>query len=138
MTSKKNPFFLPTDRVSLTGCSRETLTARVKTVLLGEKTVELTEGTPPAPSMSYASTMSAGDVWVQWFKCCVTQQAPQKRRRIDRSMIGQPTNFMHLGHVGAGDMQTEPTYIRALQIQMQSKGSYETAIPVTVGPSHKT
>lgn len=31
---------------------------------------------------------------------------PQKkrRRRIDRSMIGEPMNFVHLTHIGSGDM----------------------------------
>lgn len=28
----------------------------------------------------------------------------KRRRRIDRSMIGEPTNFVHTTHVGSGDM----------------------------------
>ena len=28
----------------------------------------------------------------------------RKRRRIDRTMIGLPTNFVHTGHIGAGDV----------------------------------
>uniref|UniRef100_A0A3Q2Z5T5 CDC42 small effector 1 n=1 Tax=Hippocampus comes TaxID=109280 RepID=A0A3Q2Z5T5_HIPCM len=43
-----------------------------------------------------------------WHKmaCCVTAKAPPKRRRrrIDRSMIGEPTNFIHLTHIGSGEM----------------------------------
>ncbi|KAA8595458.1 hypothetical protein FQN60_010749, partial [Etheostoma spectabile] len=46
--------------------------------------------------------------------CCIAEQ-PQpflfygthlqkRRRRIDRSMIGEPTNFVHTTHVGSGDM----------------------------------
>lgn len=48
---------------------------------------------------------STGDVWVQWFSCCFHQpQSPGRRRqhrqrlRIDRSMIGNPTNFVHTGN----------------------------------------
>ncbi|KYO19658.1 CDC42 small effector protein 1 [Alligator mississippiensis] len=43
-----------------------------------------------------------------WHKlgCCVVDkpQPKKKRRRIDRSMIGEPMNFMHLTHIGSGDM----------------------------------
>lgn len=28
----------------------------------------------------------------------------KRRRRIDRSMIGEPMNFIHLTHIGSGDM----------------------------------
>lgn len=28
----------------------------------------------------------------------------KRRRRIDRSMIGEPMNFVHLTHIGSGDM----------------------------------
>lgn len=28
----------------------------------------------------------------------------KNRRKIDRSMIGAPTNFMHLTHIGSGEM----------------------------------
>lgn len=31
----------------------------------------------------------------------------QRRRRIDRSMIGQPTNFVHTGHIGSGDVSNQ-------------------------------
>ncbi|NWS14589.1 C42S2 protein, partial [Pachyramphus minor] len=35
----------------------------------------------------------------------VSLPAFQKRRRqIDRSMIGEPTNFVHTAHVGSGDI----------------------------------
>ncbi|KAG0415496.1 hypothetical protein HPB47_007338, partial [Ixodes persulcatus] len=68
-----------------------------------------------------------GDIWVQCFACCVTEQpAPKRRRRIDRSMIGNPTNFQHTAHVGSGDMSV---HLNALQNQMASKGGYEYALP---------
>ncbi|GCB60828.1 hypothetical protein scyTo_0011201 [Scyliorhinus torazame] len=39
------------------------------------------------------------------FNCCIAEQPqPKRRRRIDRSMIGEPTNFVHTSHMGAGDM----------------------------------
>ncbi|XP_077483927.1 CDC42 small effector protein Spec2 [Amblyomma americanum] len=71
-----------------------------------------------------------GDIWVQCFACCMTEQpAPKRRRRIDRSMIGNPTNFQHTAHVGSGDMNV---HLNALQNQMASKGGYEYALPVNV------
>lgn len=70
------------------------------------------------------------EIWVQCFTCCVTEQPPPKRRhRIDRSMIGSPTNFRHTAHVGSGDMNI---HLDTLQNQMASKGGYEYAIPVSV------
>lgn len=65
------------------------------------------------------------ELWIQCFTCCVTERPQgvsvfglflitmsliilvptlQRRRRIDRSMIGQPTNFRHTGHIGSDDM----------------------------------
>ncbi|KAI5097876.1 CDC42 small effector protein 2, partial [Silurus meridionalis] len=44
------------------------------------------------------------EFWV-CFSCCIAEQPqPKRRRRIDRSMIGEPTNFVHMTHVGSGDM----------------------------------
>lgn len=102
---------------------------------------------------------STGDVWMQWFSCCFHQpQSPSRRRsrhqhmRIDRSMIGVPTNFVHTGtivvkslclhiaifhncddkindffsaHIGSNDAELSSHHINALQSQMQSKGGYE-------------
>ncbi|KAK1154674.1 CDC42 small effector protein 1-A [Acipenser oxyrinchus oxyrinchus] len=46
-----------------------------------------------------------------WHKigCCVAEkpQPKKKRRRIDRSMIGEPMNFIHLTHLGSGDMSND-------------------------------
>ncbi|KAF5895910.1 serine palmitoyltransferase 1 [Clarias magur] len=49
------------------------------------------------------------------FNCCIAEQPqPKRRRRIDRSMIGEPTNFVHTAHVGSGDlfsgMDSAPAY----------------------------
>lgn len=35
---------------------------------------------------------------------CVFLPFQKRRRRIDRSMIGEPTNFVHTAHVGSGDL----------------------------------
>ncbi|KFV16321.1 CDC42 small effector protein 2, partial [Tauraco erythrolophus] len=43
----------------------------------------------------------------------------KRRRRIDRSMIGEPTNFVHTAHVGSGDL-----FSGMNSNQMQSKGGY--------------
>ncbi|XP_031635704.1 CDC42 small effector protein homolog [Contarinia nasturtii] len=75
---------------------------------------------------------STGDIWVQWFSCCFHQpQSPTRRRqrhqrmRIDRSMIGNPTNFVHTGHIGSNDTELTPNHMNAIQSQMQSKGGYD-------------
>ncbi|XP_055641886.1 CDC42 small effector protein homolog [Toxorhynchites rutilus septentrionalis] len=75
---------------------------------------------------------STGDIWLQWFSCCFQQpQSPRRRRhhqrlRIDRSMIGNPTNFVHTGHIGSNDVELTTNHLSAIQNQMQSKGGYET------------
>ncbi|KGL77864.1 CDC42 small effector protein 2-A, partial [Tinamus guttatus] len=39
------------------------------------------------------------------FNCCIAEQPqPKRRQRIDQSMIGEPTNFVHTAHVGSGDL----------------------------------
>ncbi|XP_078524439.1 CDC42 small effector protein 1 [Lissotriton helveticus] len=63
-----------------------------------------------------------------WHKlgCCVVekQQPKKKRRRIDRTMIGEPMNFVHLTHIGSGDMAANDGLHMAgsVQEQMRSKG----------------
>ncbi|XP_075868220.1 CDC42 small effector protein 1 [Nelusetta ayraudi] len=56
--------------------------------------------------------------------CCVAAKPPTKRkrgRRIDRSMIGEPTNFIHLTHIGSGDTG-DGQLSGSVQEQMRSKG----------------
>ena len=60
------------------------------------------------------------------------QKRAQQRRRIDRSMIGEPTNFRHTGHVGSGDVEMGNNRLRDIQRQMQGKGGYETGLSVKV------
>ncbi|XP_029919579.1 CDC42 small effector protein 1 [Myripristis murdjan] len=61
-----------------------------------------------------------------WHKmgCCVVAKPPpkKKRRKIDRSMIGEPTNFMHLTHIGSGEMAEGLQPSGSVQEQMRSKG----------------
>ncbi|KAJ6596000.1 CDC42 small effector protein like [Pseudolycoriella hygida] len=75
---------------------------------------------------------TTGDMWVQWFSCCFHQpQSPTRRRhhnhniRIDRSMIGNPTNFVHTGHIGSADVELSTNHLTVIQNQMQSKGGYD-------------
>ncbi|XP_030562246.1 CDC42 small effector protein homolog isoform X2 [Drosophila novamexicana] len=74
---------------------------------------------------------STGEIWLQWFSCCFQQQRspsrrPHQRLRIDRSMIGSPTNFVHTGHIGSADVELSANRLNAISTQMQSKGGYET------------
>ncbi|GLD58287.1 CDC42 small effector protein 2 [Lates japonicus] len=61
----------------------------------------------------------------QFPACCIAEQPqPKRRRRIDRSMIGEPTNFVHTTHVGSGDMGLGLASVDLVQAQMKSKGGY--------------
>ncbi|KAI1905158.1 hypothetical protein AGOR_G00013260 [Albula goreensis] len=63
------------------------------------------------------------------FNCCIAEQPqPKRRRRIDRSMIGEPTNFVHTAHVGSGDLFSGMNSVNSIQNQMQSKGGYGGSI----------
>ncbi|KAK7821422.1 hypothetical protein U0070_015888 [Myodes glareolus] len=56
----------------------------------------------------------------------------KRRRRIDRSMIGEPTNFVHTAHVGSGDLFSGMNSVSSIQNQMQSKGGYGGGMPASV------
>uniref|UniRef100_A0A8D2Q0C1 CDC42 small effector 1 n=1 Tax=Zosterops lateralis melanops TaxID=1220523 RepID=A0A8D2Q0C1_ZOSLA len=50
----------------------------------------------------------------------------KRRRRIDRSMIGEPMNFVHLTHIGSGDMAAgEGMPMTGAVQEMRSKGGRE-------------
>lgn len=57
-------------------------------------------------------------------------------------MIGEPTNFVHTGHIGSSDVQMGNNQLVQLQSQMKSKGGYEQALPhnhmMTVMPVQRT
>ncbi len=98
------------------------------------------------------------EVLVQMFRCCVAEDdlsSGHRRPRIDRSMIGHPTDFRHTAHIGTGDLSSSasggggggsissPTNesssldrLAAMQTQMQSKGGYEASLAVRVPPPH--
>ncbi|XP_026477031.1 CDC42 small effector protein homolog [Ctenocephalides felis] len=85
------------------------------------------------------ATTASGDLWLQWFTCCVNpaasssppavarHKAAQHRRRIDRAAIGPPTNFQHTGHIGSGSELLNGAHLTAVQNQMQGKGGYGAA-----------
>ncbi|XP_013166349.1 PREDICTED: CDC42 small effector protein homolog [Papilio xuthus] len=77
---------------------------------------------------------TGSEMWLQWFACCYqpAAQAQRTRRRIDRSMIGAPTNFQHTGHIGSTDVDMPSSLLHTIQNQMQSKGGYEMAYGVKV------
>ncbi|XP_011343486.1 CDC42 small effector protein homolog [Ooceraea biroi] len=78
------------------------------------------------------------ELWVQCFTCCLTARStrnggrrstnggrPHQRHRIDRSMIGAPTNFRHTAHISSGDIDMSIAQLADLQAQMQRKGGYD-------------
>ncbi|MEE6503159.1 hypothetical protein FKM82_004758 [Ascaphus truei] len=66
------------------------------------------------------------------FSCCIGEQPqPKRRRRIDRSMIGEPKNFVHTAHVGSGDANAGFAMGGSFQDQMKSKGGYTPGISST-------
>ena len=73
----------------------------------------------------------AGDRIAQLFMGCVTPEPEPTRPRIDRSMIGNPSNFKHMAHIGATD--TSEVYSNSgLQTQMNSKGGGNNNINLNV------
>ncbi|XP_012522867.1 CDC42 small effector protein homolog [Monomorium pharaonis] len=83
----------------------------------------------------------AGDneLWVQCFTCCLTPRATgrssrrntggrpsHQRLRIDRSMIGVPTNFRHTAHISSGDIDMSFAQLADLQAQMQRKSGFDS------------
>ncbi|EFN77779.1 CDC42 small effector protein-like protein [Harpegnathos saltator] len=83
----------------------------------------------------------SSELWVQCFTCCMTQRPARTRNgrsqqhqklRIDRSMIGVPTNFRHTAHISSGDVDMSIAQLANLQAQMQRKGGYDTNIGAKV------
>lgn len=61
----------------------------------------------PQPVSSCGALGGAGWCWGVLGAGGLTAFIPtqkKRRRRIDRSMIGEPMNFVHLTHIGSGDM----------------------------------
>ncbi|XP_072214745.1 CDC42 small effector protein 1 [Excalfactoria chinensis] len=81
--------------------------------------------TPPGAKLEGTANMS--DFWHKLGCCVVEKPQPKKRRRrIDRSMIGEPMNFVHLTHIGSGDMAAgEGLPMTGAVQEMRSKGGRE-------------
>ncbi|XP_033831604.1 CDC42 small effector protein 1 [Periophthalmus magnuspinnatus] len=84
------------------------------------------QGAPLSPSANQRAASEHGDMSDFWHKmsCCVIAKPPpkRKRRRIDRSMIGEPTNFIHLTHIGSGDAAEAVQPMGLVQDQIRAKG----------------
>uniref|UniRef100_A0A663DPJ6 CDC42 small effector 1 n=1 Tax=Aquila chrysaetos chrysaetos TaxID=223781 RepID=A0A663DPJ6_AQUCH len=65
----------------------------------------------PRQLARHGGKLAAANMSDFWHKlgCCVVEkpQPKKRRRRIDRSMIGEPMNFIHLTHIGSGDMAAD-------------------------------
>lgn len=80
--------------------------------------------------------MSSGEIWVTMFGCCVAPENTvsghrHHRPRIDRSMIGNPTDFRHTAHIGSADLSTGSTTgnisrYRLTKIKIEKNEMYET------------
>ncbi|KAL6100281.1 cdc42se1 [Pungitius sinensis] len=76
-----------------------------------------------AESGGWPQSGSMSDFWHKMGCCVVAKPPPKKRRRkIDRNMIGEPTNFIHLTHIGSGEMAEGLQPSGPVQQQMRSKG----------------
>ena len=67
----------------------------------------------------------AGDRIAALFLGCINPEPEPTRPRIDRSMIGNPSNFVHTAHVGATEVSTGSC--AGIQSQMGSKGGIDTS-----------
>uniref|UniRef100_A0A803XKU1 CRIB domain-containing protein n=1 Tax=Meleagris gallopavo TaxID=9103 RepID=A0A803XKU1_MELGA len=96
----------------------------------------LCSGAAPAPpGGKLEGTANMSDFWHKLGCCVVEKPQPKKRRRrIDRSMIGEPMNFVHLTHIGSGDMAAgEGLPMPELELpdpHTGGKASLERLIPV--------
>ncbi|KAJ8290093.1 hypothetical protein GJAV_G00008630 [Gymnothorax javanicus] len=74
-----------------------------------------------------------------WHKmsCCVVAKPPskKKRRKIDRSMIGEPMNFVHLTHIGSGEMAEGFSPSGEIQEQMRTRNKGPAGHILTPLPS---
>lgn len=57
----------------------------------------------PVSTSSLVQPFQGGE-WAQQGLMAFIPLQKKRRRRIDRSMIGEPMNFVHLTHIGSGDM----------------------------------
>ena len=72
----------------------------------------------------------AGDRIAALFMGCISPEPEPTRPRIDRSMIGNPSNFVHTAHVGASEASTASC--AGIQSQMASKSGMETTTNLNI------
>ncbi|NXH92244.1 C42S1 protein, partial [Edolisoma coerulescens] len=79
----------------------------------------------PQPVSTPSAAIRGGARGQRGLTAFVTLQK-KRRRRIDRSMIGEPMNFVHLTHIGSGDMAAgEGLPMTGAVQEMRSKGGRE-------------
>lgn len=86
-----------------------------------------------AVKSSFAMT-SYRELWTHWFTCCLPlegtnrnfRQRPRTRLRIDRTMIGVPTNFRHMAHVNSGDLDMSSDELNKIELQMTTKVGFDS------------
>nr|XP_009666012.1 PREDICTED: CDC42 small effector protein 1 isoform X2 [Struthio camelus australis] len=83
-------------------------------------------GPEPLTGGTLATAANMSDFWHKLGCCVVEKPQPKRRRRIDRSMIGEPMNFVHLTHIGSSDMAAgEGLPMTGAVQEMRSKGGRE-------------
>jgi len=82
-----------------------------------------------------AALSAMGDSWSCLSCLGVEEPPPRPRRRIDKSLIGLPTDFQHTGHIGSSEFGNSD--LGAVQTRMQSKGGYSNGsdVPDTATPT---
>uniref|UniRef100_A0A8V0Y6B0 CDC42 small effector 2 n=1 Tax=Gallus gallus TaxID=9031 RepID=A0A8V0Y6B0_CHICK len=90
----------------------------------------------PQPVLRCPSTREEMTSLFRVLLCCIAFvllcTVAKRRRRIDRNMIGEPTNFVHTAHVGSGDLFSGMNSVSSIQNQMQSKGGYGGGLSANV------
>jgi len=61
--------------------------------------------------------------------CVLFFTLQKRRRRIDRSMIGEPTNFVHTAHVGSGDIFSGMNSVSTETISSSDQHCKSCAVP---------
>ncbi|XP_006259411.1 CDC42 small effector protein 2-A [Alligator mississippiensis] len=56
--------------------------------------------------------------------CSSEEPQPKRHQRLDRSMIGEPMNFVHMAHVGTREIINGLASVGSIQDYMKSKGGY--------------
>ncbi|NXQ33739.1 C42S1 protein, partial [Alaudala cheleensis] len=80
----------------------------------------------PQPVSTPRAAISGRGMWGQQGLMASVPLQKKRRRRIDRSMIGEPMNFVHLTHIGSGDMAAgEGLPMTGAVQEMRSKGGRE-------------